>query len=71
MKKLNCKNCTERKFGCHSTCQAYVVNRVINMYKQEKKSEEYDLQRYNPVLVGRIKQKLRNELNGHAQEEWT
>lgn len=63
--KLDCRNCQQRKFGCHSTCQLYVINRVINRYKQEKKSEHYDLY-YNPVLVGRNNQKLRNQLNGHA-----
>lgn len=68
MKKLNCKECEKRTFGCHSTCQLYVVHKVINRYKQDKKSQNYNLY-YNPVLVSRNNQKLKNKLNGYGQEE--
>lgn len=63
--RLDCRNCQKRKFGCHSTCQLYVVNRVINRYKQEKKVESYE-SCYNSVAIVRNNQKLRKQLNGFA-----
>ena len=36
MSKHTCKDCTERKVGCHSTCAKYVVKRVIQTYKNQR-----------------------------------
>ena len=38
-----CKDCTKRYVGCHSKCQTYVVNKVINIYKRNKTNVEKDL----------------------------
>lgn len=38
-----CKDCTKRYVGCHSKCQTYVVNKVINTYKRNKANVEKDL----------------------------
>lgn len=38
-----CKDCTKRYVGCHSKCQTYVANKVINTYKRNKANVEKDL----------------------------
>lgn len=48
-----CQNCTKRFVGCHSQCQLYIVNKVINTYKREKLSKEKDLS-FNDTHYGRM-----------------
>lgn len=38
-----CQGCNNRKVGCHSTCQPYVVAKVIHSYKREKSMREREL----------------------------
>jgi len=55
-----CHGCEKRKVGCHSTCQPYVVAKVIHTYKSEKASREKDLKfnytRYNAIQQGNLRQ---------------
>lgn len=39
----NCKSCTSRYVGCHSSCQPYIVNKIIQSYKRDKINKERDL----------------------------
>lgn len=64
MSKQSCKGCTKRKVGCHSTCQEYAVNKVIQMYKNQKKVEDFDAQ-YDPVRYNRTRQNLNKQLSGY------
>ena len=36
-----CKDCTKRYVGCHSKCQTYVINKVINKYCDKKHSSTF------------------------------
>ena len=62
MSKPICKDCTKRKVGCHSTCAEYIVNKVIQHYKHQKRIEEYDLT-YNHHQYNKNCQKLTRQLN--------
>lgn len=64
MGKHTCKDCTERKVGCHSTCAKYVVKRVIQTYKNQKKCNEYQYS-FDPNGYERNSRKLRKQLSGH------
>ena len=55
-----CHGCEKRKVGCHSTCQPYVVAKVIHIYKRDKLSREKDIMfnytRYNAIQQGNLRQ---------------
>ena len=60
--KKTCKDCTERKVGCHGTCEYYI--------KRSKKAEEQRNKRYisfeasyNPQQYQRSSQRLLKNLN--------
>lgn len=59
---MKCKNCTKRYVGCHAECQHYVVNKVIQMYKNKKKIEQFDnefsITQYN-IGTHRLRQQLK------------
>ena len=61
--KLNCKDCTKRKVGCHSTCQPYIVQRVITLYKNEKALQEFE-HTFNPRTYDLGAERLKNKLKG-------
>ena len=56
-----CHGCEKRKVGCHSTCQPYVVAKVIHTYKSEKASREKDIMfntvRHDAILRAKLKRK--------------
>lgn len=58
-----CKGCAKRFVGCHSQCQIYIVNKVINTYKREKVSKEKDLT-FNTNYYDRICREGRKKLDG-------
>ena len=62
MSKQMCKDCTKRKVGCHSMCAEYIVNKVIQQYKHQKRIEEYDLT-YNSRQYNKSCQNLIKQLN--------
>lgn len=64
MIKNNCKNCTKRKVGCHSTCAEHVVWKVIRTYQNQKRAEENDMA-YNARHYNKGCQKLVRQLNGY------
>ena len=42
-----CKNCTNRKLGCHDTCESYILFK--EKLAEEKRQKELDkLKRYTP-----------------------
>lgn len=63
--KQDCRGCTKRKVGCHSTCQEYIVAKAINTYKR-KKQREIDrlVNGYDPIVGATKTSRLLKKLNG-------
>ena len=59
-----CRECSDRYVGCHSQCQKYVVNKVIKMYQNQKRLEEYEVG-YSARLRNAHAKKLRKQLSGY------
>ena len=43
---FNCKNCTDRKLGCHGVCEDYIK---ISKERAEKRKKDRMSSTYNPV----------------------
>lgn len=63
--KFNCKDCQKRKVGCHSTCQQYIVQKVIRQYKNQKSTMKFEYT-YDERAYERRTEKLRNKLSGYG-----
>lgn len=65
-----CHGCEKRKVGCHSTCQPYVVAKVIHTYKSEKASREKDIMfntvRHDAILRAKTKKKMSGKAKGFS-----
>lgn len=59
-----CCECSDRYVGCHSQCQKYIVNKVIKMYHNQKRIDEYEID-YNIRMRNAYSKKLRKELSGY------
>lgn len=60
--KPKCKECDNRKVGCHSQCQQYIVYKVITQYKNKKKIEMFDNDFNYGQYSGNVR-KLKRKLN--------
>ena len=45
---FHCKNCTDRKLGCHGVCEDYIK---ISKERAEKKQKNRMLSTYNPARI--------------------
>lgn len=49
-KQSGCKGCTERRPGCHSTCERYAefvrLNKELNKKRKEQESASFGWRRY-------------------------
>lgn len=61
---MKCQNCSKRHVGCHAQCQYYVVNKVIKMYKNQKRIEQFDNE-FSATQYKIHTHKLRKQLKGY------
>lgn len=55
--KKTCKDCTERKVGCHGTCEYYI--------KRSKKAEEQRKKRYEALKLHITHNNIKEVLNDY------
>lgn len=49
-----CKNCTERKLGCHSTCERYLVAREKHRQLHKQEQEDRVLESFDRKMYKRM-----------------